>query len=274
MIDKIYIIYTIVDDILKMINHREDNRQKMTDSEIIVTALISAIVFGGNMEKARAALYQTGLIPNILSKSRLCRRVHALSNLIESIFFHLGTIFKQANISMEYVLDSFPVPVCDNIRIKRCRIVQSEQYRGYIPSKKRYFYGVRVHVLATSDGIPVEILFMPGAPHDSNALYELPFYLPERSEIYTDSAYTNYDVEDDFQQIDGIILSPMRKKNSNRWDEPPVRWYKKYIRKRIETVFSEISNFFPKKIHAVTFNGFLLKILLFVLGFTMDKAFC
>jgi hypothetical protein len=274
MIEKIYIIYTIVDDILKVINHREDKRQKMTDSEVITTALISTIVFGGNMEKARAALYQTGLIPNILSKSRLCRRIHALSDLIKNIFFHLGIVFKQANISMEYVLDSFPVPICDNIRIKRCRIVQSEQCRGYIPSKKRYFYGVRVHVLATSDGIPVEIVFMPGAPHDSNALYELPFYLPERSEIYTDSAYTNYDIEDDLQQADGIILSPIRKKNSSRWDEPPVRWYKKYIRKRIETVFSEISNYFPKKIHAVTFNGFLLKILLFVLGFTMDKAFC
>ncbi|HEX3033537.1 MAG TPA: IS982 family transposase, partial [Thermodesulfobacteriota bacterium] len=40
------------------------------------------------------------------------------------------------------------------------------------------------------------------------------------------------------------------------------------------TVFSQITNLFPKKIHAVTFEGFLIKIFLFVLGFTMDKAFC
>src|SRR3989304_3747164 len=124
----------------------------MTDSEVITTALISAIVY-----------------------------------LFLSLFHQFGIFFKQANISMEYVLDSFPVPVCDNIRIKRSRIVKSEEYRGYIPSKRRYFYGVRVHILATSDRIPVEITFFAGATHDSKALYELPFYLPEGSEIYADA---------------------------------------------------------------------------------------
>jgi hypothetical protein len=133
----------------------------------------------------------------------------------------------------------------------------------------------RDHILATSsDGIPVEISFLPGATHDSNALHELPFYLPKGSEIYADGAYTDYTIEDDLREMDGIKLSPVRKKNSKRWDEPPIRWYKKYVRKRIETVFSEISNFFPKKIHAVTFDGFLLKLLLFVFGFTLNKAFC
>lgn len=246
----------------------------MTDSEVITTALISAIVFAGNIERARVVLHETGLIPDMLEKSRLCRRIHALSDLIVSIFHQLGIVFKQANISMEYVLDSFPVPVCDNIRIKRSRIVKSEEYRGYIPSKRRYFYGVRVHILATSDRIPVEITFFAGATHDSKALYELPFYLPEGSEIYADAVYTDYTIEDDLMEMDKIKLSPMRKKNSKRWDEPPIRWYKKYIRKRIETIFSEISNFFPKKIHAVTFDGFLLKVILFVFGFTLNKAFC
>jgi len=28
-------------------------------------------------------------------------------------------VFKQANEGQEYILDSFPVPVCDNIRISR-----------------------------------------------------------------------------------------------------------------------------------------------------------
>lgn len=274
MINKTIIIYTIVDDILKAIKHKKDKRQKMTDSEVITIALIAAIVFAGNIEKARVVLHETGLIPDMLEKSRLCRRIHALSDLIVSIFHRLGIIFKQANISMEYVLDSFPVPVCDNIRIKRCRVLQSEEYRGYISAKRRYFYGVRVHILATSNGIPVEIAFFPGSAHDSNALHELPFYLPEGSEIYSDSAYTNYTIEDDLREVDKIKLSPMRKENSKRWDEPPIRWYKQYIRKKIETVFSEISNFFPKKIHAVTFDGFLLKVLFFIIGFTLNKAFC
>ncbi|MCY7394396.1 MAG: hypothetical protein LH647_23735 [Leptolyngbyaceae cyanobacterium CAN_BIN12] len=37
-----------------------------------------------------------------------------------------------------------------------------EDYQGYIASKRRYFYGLRVQWLATNDGIPVEFAFLPG----------------------------------------------------------------------------------------------------------------
>jgi len=35
----------------------------MTDAEVITTALIAAIVFSGNIERAKVAMYETGLIP-------------------------------------------------------------------------------------------------------------------------------------------------------------------------------------------------------------------
>jgi len=57
----------------------------------------------------------------------------------------MGVYFKQwlnhsLNPGQEYIIDSFPVPGCDNIRIERCKIYTEEEYRGYIASKKRYFY--------------------------------------------------------------------------------------------------------------------------------------
>ncbi len=41
--DKIIGIYCIIDDILKGIGHKEDERRKVSDSEIITTALVSAL---------------------------------------------------------------------------------------------------------------------------------------------------------------------------------------------------------------------------------------
>ncbi|MEX8547218.1 MAG: IS982 family transposase, partial [Mucilaginibacter sp.] len=41
--------------------------------------------------------------------------------------------------------------------------------------------------------------------------------------------------------------------------------------KRIETTISEIKGLFLRKLHAVTFKGWLLKITLFVFAFTLDK---
>ncbi len=36
------------------------------------------------------------------------------------------------------------------------------------------------------------------------------------------------------------------------------------MRKRVETTISDIKKLFPKTIHAVTFNGFLLKLICFI----------
>jgi hypothetical protein len=44
-------------------------------------------------------------------------------------------------------------------------------------------------------------------------------------------------------------------------------------RKFIETAIGEIEKLFPKKIQATDLDGFLLKILLFVFAFQLDKAF-
>ena len=60
--------------------------------------------------------------------------------------------------------------ICDNIRIFHVKLIQSEEDRGYIASKKRYFYGVRVQLLTTKSGIPVEFVFLPGSANDVRAL--------------------------------------------------------------------------------------------------------
>jgi len=43
--------------------------------------------------------------------------------------------------------------------------------------------------------------------------------------------------------------------------------------KMIETVFSGITGLFLKKNHAVSIKGFLLKIFLFILGYSIEKAY-
>jgi hypothetical protein len=55
----------------------------------------------------------------------------------------LGETWKVLNIESVYVIDSFPVAMCDNYRIPRAKLYQQEVYRGYIASRKRYFYGVK-----------------------------------------------------------------------------------------------------------------------------------
>lgn len=273
MIDHTTALYCITDDLLKAVGHREDARSELTDAEVITTGLVAALYFGGNIERSRSFMRSTGLMPRMLSKSRLSRRLHRVAGLVNSLFHRLGLVLKEASPSTKYLLDSFPVSICDNMRISRCRMVKDKEFRGYIASKRRYFYGVRVQVVTTEEGVPVELAFLPGAASDVRGLGVLPLELPEGSQLFMDSGYTDYAAEDAALEVDGIEFAPSRKSNSKRGDDIWRSYYKQLMRKRIETVFSQITAMFPKHIHAVTLDGFLLKVSMFVIAFALDKAF-
>jgi hypothetical protein len=151
-------------------------------------------------------------------------------------------------------------------------------FRGRLPGAERVqariFYGFKVAVLATENGLPVEIAFIPGQYAEQSALKRLDFYLPEGSVVYCDSGFTDYEWEDFYAENEGIDFQVARKKGSLRGDSFIDYIAKKANRKRIETSFSEITTLFPKRIHAVTVDGFIFKLWLFVVAFAIKKNFC
>lgn len=263
-------IYSLCDDVLKTLPHSEDPQCRMSDAEVMTTAIVAALYFGGNLERARGLLAQPTYIPRMLSKSRFNRRLHALEGLLIYLFQVLGEVFKQLNASSVYLIDSFPIPACDNIRIPRSKRYRKECYRGYTASKRRYFYGVKLYLVVTAQGEPVEMVLAPGSTADVSALPAFNFDLPPGSTLYSDSAFTLYYLEEVMREAAGINFSPMRKKNSTR----PVPAYIAYLqargRKMVETAGSLVARLLPKSIHAVTSRGFELKIMLFVLAYAIS----
>jgi len=169
-----------------------------------------------------------------------------------------------------YVIDSFPIAVCDNIRIRRSKIYSDEHFRGYQASKKRYFYGLKIHRMVTQDGQPVECFLTHGGFGDVDALKYYAYELPDGSIIYADKAYNDYEIEDLLQEVDHIKLIPIRKKNSKRALPPSISFVQRYHRKRVETAGSLIEQLLPKSIHAVTSQGFELKVALFVIASSLN----
>lgn len=49
-----------------------------------------------------------------------------------------------------YLIDSFPLAVCDNIRIQQCRRHRGEVWRGYQASQRRCFHSLKIHRLVTA----------------------------------------------------------------------------------------------------------------------------
>lgn len=270
-------IYSFLDDLLKALNHREDKRQQVSDAQVITTAVVAARYFGGNFERANVLLQEFGWFTRRLSRSRFSRRLRRLADVLQLLFWRVGSVLKQLNLHSRYLLDSFPVALCDNIRIARCRltkeVLEKENYRGYVASKRRYFYGVRVQLLTTEAGAPVEIAILPGACSDQQGMAELAFDLPPGAQVFPDAGYTEYLFEDFLLEAAEIKLQIARKRNSRRTDDAATADFKRMTRKYIETVIGEINKMFPKKIHSTDVDGFLLKILLFVFAFQLDKTF-
>lgn len=262
-------VFVISDDILRGLGHKDDPRARVTDAEVITTAITAMLYFGGNFEHARTFMREMGYIPHMLSKSRFNRRIHRLAPWIKLIFSVLGDMWKEWNEDSVYVLDTFPIPVCDNIRIPRCKLYQEESFRGYVASKRRFYYGLKLHLLVTKHGQPVEFFLTPASWADIRGLDMFDFDLPDGSTLYADRGYVDYHRED-FLQDAGLDFLPMRKKNSKRPLPPWTRYLQHVFRKIVETSGSLLNRFMPKNIHAVTPQGFELKIALFVLALSFS----
>ena len=267
---QIIFIYCLCDELLKATKHVDDPQTKMSDAEIMTFAITSVLFFQGNYAKTRLFFASHRYFGYLLGKSRLNKRLLRISH---DTWIHILAIcrsFLSNDLCKEYIVDSFPVPVCHNSRLTRCKILQGKKYHGYCASKQSYFFGIKVHVLTTVHGFPVEISFTPGSVADIKAFREMNLNLAEGSIIYADRAYTDYCYEDILSNV-GITLCAHRKRNAKRQHSYQSSAKQKYHRKRIETTFSLIAKNMPRWIHAVTFCGFMLKVLLFVIIYPLSN---
>jgi len=144
----------------------------MSSSEVLTTAVVACLFFGGNFRKSSSfiSLYCS----YVLDESRFHRRLKRLNENLESIFEILVTVLHSIPLGFveEYAIDSFPVKICENIRANRCKLASSSEFRGYIASKRTYFHGIKLHIVASNKGYIREFLITPGSVHDIQGLYE------------------------------------------------------------------------------------------------------
>ena len=267
---QIVMVFYLCDKLLEALNHQQDPQTQMSDAEVMTTAIVAALFFGGNFTTACDFLKTHQYIPNMLSKSRFNRRLHRIKHQFITLFQILGKCFVQLNENKLYVVDTMPIIACDNIRIRRSKIYTDEAFRGYQASKRRYFYGLKVHLLVTADQQPVEFFLTPGSMSDGQGLQYFDFDLPPGSRVTGDKAYNNYEIEDIVADVE-VELKPIRKVNSKRQYDPCEAYVVSYHRQSVETAASLIKRLMPASIHAVTPQGFELKVVLFILASSIKK---
>jgi len=94
--------------------------------------------------------------------------------------------------------------------------------------------------------------------------------IPDGSHGYADNADNADAMEEVLLEASHIQLYPLRKKHSKRTLPPSIAYVQPDDRQRIATVGSLIESMRPNTIHAVTAEGFELKVFLCVLAYSLN----
>jgi hypothetical protein len=254
------LFYRVCDDYLQKKGFRDDPQARMTTTEVLLTALVAAQCFANNLRAARKTLLSSGLIPYMLSESRLNRRWHQIK---PEDWQAILDLLAEEHPADTFLVDSCPFPVCHNQRASRNRLYpdQDGAYWGYCAAKEEYYYGLKAHVVTSASGRPVEVLLLCGCSADLTGLKEMRLPLPAGSRLFADKIYTDYAYEDQLQADRKITFLPLRKGNLKPQHAPELAKQIRYTRKRIETSFSQVTAKLPHRLHAVTPEGFESKIM-------------
>jgi hypothetical protein len=263
-------IFCICDEVVRYFGLKDDPQCKMTTSELMTFALLSATHFQCNYKKTRLISLTFKFFNKILSLSRIVRRIHSIPEEIWMIVFYVFQMYLKRPCAEYFIVDSFPIRAYENHKSFRAKIFKEKCYHGYAASKKTYFFGLKVHMIIDEHGLPIEFCITPGSTADIEGLKLLPCELPKGVTLIGDRAYTNYSLEDDLLTMMGISFQPKRKQNLKRQLSGIQEYLYTSKRNRIETVFSVIVGKMPRNIKARTEKGFLLKTVLFILAFLVE----
>jgi hypothetical protein len=261
--------YCIIDDIMRLAHHDSHRLAEVTDAEVLLVVVVSAMYFQNNHERALCVMGSGGMryLTKPLSTSRFNRRAHALAWLLEQILDLLGQAHAHGQV---YIIDSMPIPVCKSVRARRCRkqlvrgrLARPHHYLGRCAAKGWSFYGWRLHLICTPAGVPVSFQMLPGCWHDLTPIYELTFGLPKGAKVYADKGYISAKVKRALRPTvrrAGVHLIAWHKKSMkpNSFEEwCDLKWY----RHLVETANSQLESMGIQRLHARTDQGLSIKVL-------------
>lgn len=248
--------FVVIDDTMRALQHTSHNQATVSDSEILTVAVVAAKYFNNNHKLSLLILFQTGYVSRKLDPSRFNRRLHALADWFELILDSLAELLRGGSV---FVMDSLPVPVCKWARRWRCRKVRGREYCGKCVAKAERFFGYRLHLICTPQGVPVSFSLLPAHLHDLTPIHELTYVLAPAAKVYADKGYNCLEEEGTILADSGVELLPIRRKNmqNHPWS---VREELGEYRKTIETANSQLEKMGLERLYARSKAGFDIKV--------------
>lgn len=274
--DFILTVYVIIDDLYRqfappeVMHRRHVLDAKLSDPEIITIGICGELA-GIDSENAWFCFVKRNyhhLFPNLCSRSRFNRTRRALLQTTELLRQKLVAFFSLP-VSQYFVIDSFPLAVCKFGRARYCH-----SFRGYgadygkCPSKKETYFGYKVHALITLEGYITTFEITPASTDDREGLRDI---VGQQSHLVVlgDKGYIGESLAEDMAR-QGICLMALKRSNSKTDWPKPVRQLIFKLRRRVETVFSQLSEQLnAERVRAKKFQGLCTRLTNKILAYNL-----
>ena len=174
--------------------------------------------------------------------------------------------------SQYFVVDSFPLAVCKFGRSCYCHSFRGHgaDY-GKCPSKKETYFGYKVHAMITLEGFITSFEITPASTDDREGLRDM---VENQSGlvILGDKGYTGEKLLQEMQE-QGICLMSLKRSNSKTNWPKSVRQLIFKLRRRVETVFSQLSEQLnAERVLARSFQGLCTRLVNKILAYNLCLA--
>lgn len=245
----------------------------MSDPEIITISICGELA-GVDSENAWFSFVKKNyrhLFPNLCSRSRFNRTRRALLQTTELLRQKMISVFP-IPFSQYFVIDSFPLAVCKFGRARYCRSFRSygADY-GRCPSKKETYFGYKVHAMITLEGYITTFEITPASTDDREGLKDM---VGGQSGlvILGDKGYVGQNLIKEMSD-QGICLMALKRSNSKADWPKPVRQLIFQLRRRVETVFSQLSEqLHAERVLAKSFQGLCTRLVNKILAYNLCLA--
>lgn len=272
-------VYVIIDDLYHQFAPPEVAfRRHVLDAKLsnpeIITVSICGELAGIGSENAWFSFVEKNyrhLFPNLCRRSRFNRTRRALLQTTGLLRQKIIPAFP-IPFSKYFVIDSFPLAVCKFQRARYCR-----SFRGYgadygkCPSKKETYFGYKVHAMITLEGYVTAFEITPASTDDREGLRDI----AEGQSGLVIPGGKGYVGETLTREMagQGICLMALKRSNSKAAWPKSVRQLIFKLRRRVETVFSQLrEQLNAERVLAKSFQGLCTRLTNKILGYNLCLA--
>ena len=254
---------------------RPGPRPKFSDLSVMSLSLTAEYlsIDSENHLFAKLASDYAGQFTTLIDRTNYNRRKRKLFMVMERVRKGLANHLNEGQDC--FIIDSEPLPICCFSRASRNKTCQEVHWAlpsfGYCASQQQTYYGYKLHAIVSPEGVIEQYDLSAAHQHDIGFLQDAVLQLPPCL-LIGDKAYLSADIQQTLWQNSRIALhTPKRRNQKNYRPFPKVL---RRIRKRIETVFSQLDGQFNMKRNlAVTFSGLRARIVSKVTAFTLIQYF-